>query len=60
MDLHDQVLSYGGADHFGAGISGPFNYARVLFCCHRFGDAIGDYHCRPLSVLPPLYSTLLT
>lgn len=39
--LHDRVvLEYGGADHFGAGLAGPFNYARVLCCCHRFGEAI--------------------
>ena len=44
MDLHDQVLEYGGANHFDKDISGPFNYARVLFCCHRYGDAIGNFH----------------
>lgn len=40
IELYNKILEYGGADYFDKGYQNPFNYVMVLFCCHRFGDAI--------------------
>lgn len=38
--LFELVQSYGGPDHFDAERENAFQYATVLICCQRFGDAV--------------------
>ena len=35
-----RALEAGGADYFDPHRTAPFTYALILFCCHRFGEAI--------------------
>jgi hypothetical protein len=40
MALYDRILEYGGSEYFDKDMAAPFNYATVLLCCQRFGDAV--------------------
>jgi len=35
-----RIVKAGGATYFDADGAKPFNYCRLLLCCHRFGDAV--------------------
>jgi hypothetical protein len=38
--LFELVMGYGGKEHFDAEGNNSFQYASILMCCQRFGDAI--------------------
>lgn len=57
-DLFEKILKFGGADYFDPKGLMPFNYAVILFTCHRFGDAIA-YLWETKKTIPAVHLTVV-
>ena len=56
-ELFEKILNFGGAEYFDQKGLMPFNYAVILFTCHRFGDAIA-YLWETKKTIPAVHLTV--